>query len=99
MEAFRRNHEPVETDEGEAFGFQDVSILDALGRRNIRGIFGKREGRDFESGVSSGTGEPGRVGEGPSLKDFVADGVAHEREAHFSVKVGIRRSLPAVAAR
>jgi hypothetical protein len=76
VQTFRRDHEPVEADEFEAFVAHDARDLFAAGGGDGGRFLAEREGGDFEAFIAGLLHGFADLAELPIDKTFVADGVA-----------------------
>ena len=90
MQPLRADHEPVQADELQALGGDDVAAFAAARGREGGGISSESERGDLDAAVTGLTDGAARIGEGPVLEDLVADGVAEAVRHRASIVMGGR---------
>ena len=80
VEALRADHQPVQSDERQAFGADDVAVFGALGGADFAGRLGQRKRCDLDSGITGSADCLAGVGERPLVEGLVADGMAKNHE-------------------
>src|SRR5262249_9382679 len=80
MEAFGRDHKPVQAYKGQSFRFNDFEIFPAIGLRDIGRLFREGKRSYFNSLVADGSDATANVGERTSPIHFITNCVTEKSD-------------------
>jgi uncharacterized protein (DUF433 family) len=95
VQALGTHHEPMQADELQSFGGDDVAAFAAARRRKCSRVFRQREWGNLDTCITGCADRAARVVERPILEDLVANGVAQVRH-EASIVMCDNRAMAAI---